>query len=171
MLGVPQGKVRLVDYQQDWPAAFDVERTRLIDALGSDVTIEHIGSTAVPGTTSKPLIDIMIGLPGIADHAAHIPRLEALGYTYRGEYGIPDRHFFTLGDPTTHHVHLVARGGHFWRLNLLFRDFLRENPGARERYVAEKKRLGEAHADDRELYTKGKNSIIQALLAEAGWEE
>ncbi|MEO1129258.1 MAG: GrpB family protein [Planctomycetota bacterium] len=171
MLGVPQGKVCLVEYQQDWPAAFDAERARLSDALGHDVSIEHIGSTAVPDTISKPLIDVMIGLPDIADHAAHIPRLETLGYTYRGEYGIPDRHFFTLGDPTTHHVHMVAHGEHFWRLNLLFRDHLRNNADARERYVAEKKRLGDVHADDRAQYTKGKDGIIRAILAEAGWRE
>jgi len=171
MLGVPQGKVRLVDYQTAWPAAYERERARIEQALGERVVgVEHIGSTAVPGMISKPLIDMMIGLPDIAGYEACIPLMEALGYEYKGEYGIPDRHFFVLGDPTTHHVHMVQHGADFWRLNLLFRDFLRGNAEARDRYVAEKRRLSEEFAEKRELYTKGKDGIIRELLAEAGWK-
>jgi GrpB-like predicted nucleotidyltransferase (UPF0157 family) len=172
MLGVPQGKVRLLDYQDDWPEAFARERRRLEEALGDPVVaIEHVGSTAVLGMRAKPLIDVMIGLRRLEDHEACIPLMEALGYEYKGEFGIPGRHFFVLGDPTTHHVHMVEHGLHFWRLNLHFRDMLRRDPAARDRYVAEKIRLAEEHADCREKYTAGKNDIIQTLLHESGWIE
>lgn len=172
MLGVPQGKVRLTDYQPEWPQAYSRERDRLARALGDPVVeIEHVGSTAVVGMRAKPLIDVMIGVRSIDDHAALIPVMESLGYEYKGEFGIPGRHFFVLGDPTTHHVHMVEHGLPFWRLNLHFRDMLRADPDARDRYVAEKIRLAGEHADCREKYTAGKNDIIQALLRESGWVE
>ena len=172
MLGVPQGRVRLADYDPSWPEAFARERDRIAGALVELSTgIEHIGSTAVEGMRSKPLIDIMVGLTRIEDHTLCVPRLEALGYVYKGEFGLPGRHFFVLGDPTTHHVHVVARGGHFWRLNIHFRDLLRRDPRAREAYVAEKDRLAREHAGSREQYTAGKDAIIRRLLSESGWTD
>ncbi len=172
MLGVPQGKVRLTDYDEAWPAAFARERDRIAGALGDLATgVEHIGSTAVAGMRSKPLIDMMVGVADIEDHRACVPILDSLGYEHKGEFGIPGRHFFVLGDPTTHHVHLVERGGHFWRLNLHFRELLRTDPDARRRYVEEKERLAAAHADCREAYTAGKDAIIRGLLAGSGWRE
>ncbi len=169
-LGVPAGKVRLIEYNPAWPGDFARERDRIATALADlSVTIEHVGSTAVPGMTAKPLIDMMVGIPDIAWHARAIAPLEAIGYAYKGEYGIPDRHFFVLGDPTTHHVHLVQYGGHFWHLNLAFRDHLRAVADARTRYTDEKVRLHAAFPDSREKYTAGKDAIIRELLKEAGW--
>ena len=172
MLGVPEGRVTLAPYHGSWPRAFEAERERIAGALGpACVAVEHVGSTAVPGIElAKPLIDAMVGLGRIADHAGLVAPMESLGYTYKGEFGIPDRHFFTLGDPTTHHVHMVEHGGAFWRLNLLFRDHLRADASARQRYVARKRELLDRFADARERYTQGKDEIIKALLAEAGWE-
>lgn len=172
MLGVPPGKVRLSDYQQSWPESFLREKGRLEAGLRANVVeVEHIGSTAVDGMRAKPLIDVMVGLERIEDHAPCVPIMEDLGYEYKGEFGIPGRHFFVLGDPTTFHVHMVEHGRHFWRLNLHFRDMLRRDPAARARYEAEKIRLAQEHADCREKYTAGKNTIIQTLLKESGWTD
>ena len=172
-LGVPVGKVRLAEYRPDWPHAFERERARVAEALHERApVIEHVGSTAIPGIIAKPLLDMMVGIPNIADHARAVEPMRRLGYVYHGEFGIPDRHFFVLGDAThsTHHVHLVEYGGPFWRLNLVFRDYLRSSASARERYAAEKHRLHAEFADAREKYTAGKDAIIRELLKEAGWE-
>lgn len=169
MLGVPQGKVTLTPYQDDWPADFAAERERLLHTLPHVVAVEHIGSTAVPGMTAKPLIDLMIGLTHVERYEDCIAPMQQLGYAYMGEYGIPDRHFFVLGDPTTHHAHMVVHEGEFWRLNILFRDHLRRNEHARDRYLAVKRELAEKFPDDRKQYTAGKDKIIRELLADAGW--
>ena len=170
MLGVPPGKVTLTAYQEDWPGSFVAERERLVSTLGDRVVaIEHIGSTAVTGMVAKPLIDLMIGVRSIEMHEACIEPMRELRYEYMGEYGIPDRHFFVLGNPTTHHAHLVEHDGEFWRLNLLFRDHLRSNRDARERYEGVKRELVARFADDRKQYTAGKDAIIRELLREAGW--
>ena len=110
-----------------------------------------------------------IGLAKLEDHTSCVPILEKLGYEYKGEFGLPGRHFFVLGDPTTHHVHVVVHDAHFWRLNLHFRELLRHDPDARQRYVEEKERLAIEHAECREKYTAGKDAIIKSLLSESGW--
>lgn len=172
MLGVPQGKVVLSAYEASWPDDFESERDRLVSALASmSPRVEHIGSTAVPGTRSKPLIDMMVGLDRLIEYSSCVPVLQGLGYEYKGEFGLPGRQFFVLGDPTTHHVHMVETGGHFWRLNLHFRDYLRSNPEARDRYARAKDELAVAHADCRADYTAAKDSIIRSLLDESGWRE
>lgn len=56
--------VQVWPYDPEWPARFDDERHLLQQALGEFVTggIHHVGSTAVPGLDSKPIIDIMAGV-------------------------------------------------------------------------------------------------------------
>jgi GrpB-like predicted nucleotidyltransferase (UPF0157 family) len=62
VLGLESGTVRLVPYDDAWPAMFDAERTRIEGALtarGVSLVIEHTGSTAVPGLAAKPVLDIL----------------------------------------------------------------------------------------------------------------
>lgn len=171
MLGLTPGTVALVDYDPRWPEYFRVEADRLHAALGERVKeIVHIGSTGVPGMVAKPMIDMMVGLHTLSDLPEIVPIMEKLAYSYKGEFGIPDRHFFTLGDPTTHHVHMVFHGGPFWRLNLLFRDYLRHNAGEARAYETLKRELAVKFANNREAYTKGKDTFIKAMLQRAGWD-
>ncbi len=46
-------------YDPRWPALCEEERGRIESAIGPHVQeIRHIGSTAVPGLASKPILDI-----------------------------------------------------------------------------------------------------------------
>src|ERR687897_2574345 len=55
--------VSLRDYDPTWPVQFTREESRLREALaGVLLGIEHIGSTAVPGLTAKPSVDVMVGV-------------------------------------------------------------------------------------------------------------
>ncbi len=172
-LGLRDGRVRLAPFSDEWARFFAAESARLAGALGGDICagVEHIGSTAVAGMTAKPLVDIMVGVHDIGRRESCIGPLESIGYSYKGEFGLPGREFYVLGAPATAHVHLVQHGGHFWRLNALFRDYLRSNEAARQRYLDVKRDLAERFADDRPSYTAGKNDIITELLAEAGWDD
>ncbi|HEX5436650.1 MAG TPA: GrpB family protein, partial [Gemmatimonadaceae bacterium] len=124
--GSPPHGVRLAEYNPAWPAAFSLECTRIRAALG-DLTaeIEHVGSTSVPGLIAKPVIDMLVGRPADSDAAPYIDALQSLEYEYRGESGIPGRHYFRRGRPHTHHLHLVEHGGTLWWDHLRFRDRLR----------------------------------------------
>jgi GrpB-like predicted nucleotidyltransferase (UPF0157 family) len=57
--------VEIVSYDRQWPGRFQAELELLLNGLGPWLaarSIEHIGSTAVPGVAAKPVIDIMAGV-------------------------------------------------------------------------------------------------------------
>ncbi|MCM3902740.1 MAG: GrpB family protein [Pyrinomonadaceae bacterium] len=169
MLGLRKGTVRLMPHVEVWHQLFAQEEARLRDAIGEQVVaIEHVGSTAICGLSAKPVIDIAVAVREISDAEKCVMPLENIGYEYRGEYGIPGRHYFIKGEPRTHHVHMVELSGNFWRTHLLFRDYLRRCPEVAKEYENLKKELAQKHAEDREAYTEGKAAFIGSVLEAAG---
>ena len=62
------GSIVVSDYDPAWSAMFEHERTSLHAALDPFVlTIEHIGSTAVPGLAAKPIIDLQASVRSLAE--------------------------------------------------------------------------------------------------------
>ena len=169
MLGLHKGTVRLAPHAEVWHRLFAREEARLRAALGGRVAaVEHVGSTAICGISAKPVIDIAAAVREIADAAACVAPLEALGYEDRGEHGIPGRRYFTRGEPRTHHLHVVELGGEFWRAHLLFRDHLRRHPRLAKEYEGLKKWLAAEYPEDRGAYTEGKAAFIRGVLEAAG---
>ncbi len=114
--------------------AFNAAARDLLASAGHHlITVEHIGSTAVPGLESKPVIDLL------AEFAR--PRLEVdalceaispLGYVHRpGEF--TDRLQFSrwASAVLTHNLHVVSQGTVATRNEILFRDRLRRDQTAR----------------------------------------
>ena len=128
-----------------------------------------MGSTAVPGLAAKPIVDIMVGLRVLSDHACCVAPLASLGYEHKGEYGIPDRHYFRkpVQGPRTHQVHMVERGSAFWVRHLLFRDYLRANPNEAAAYDRLKRELAARFGADLEGYTEAKTEFIRSVEAKA----
>ena len=74
-------KIALAEYDPDWPELFRREADRIKGSLGSRaLSIEHAGSTAVPGLPAKPIIDILLEVENSADEHAWAPQLEEAGY-------------------------------------------------------------------------------------------
>jgi GrpB-like predicted nucleotidyltransferase (UPF0157 family) len=170
MLGLRRGTVRVVPYTSEWARLFRQERARLQEALGGRaLDVQHIGSTAVPGLDAKPLLDVGVAVAGEADVAACVPILETLGYTYRGDRGASEGHFFDRGaeDSLTHYLHMLLIDSPAWENYLLFRDTLIAHPDVREAYAKLKRDLAATHADDRASYTAAKAAFIQQILADA----
>ncbi len=148
-------RLMLVEWDPAWPARAAEEAGLVRVALGA-VAVEHIGSTAVPGLVAKPVLDLLAGLRPL-DIAPGVPAMEALGYEYLGEYGIPGREFFRKGgDERTHHVHAVELGGPLCEGHLAFRDYLRARPDEAERYAAAKRELAAAAGGDWDAYVDAK---------------
>ena len=155
-------------YDPAWARAYQSERETLEGGLAdAGLSFEHIGSTAIPGLSAKPTIDLMVGAPKTGVDPAAVKVFEGLGYGYLGEYGIPGREFFRKGLPPTHHVHWVERGGAFWRDQILFRDFMRNHPVECAAYERLKLDLAAHFSDDRKSYTASKSSLIMALMLRA----
>ena len=166
--------VVIAKYDPRWPLQFVAARSTIMQAVGPlVVSIEHIGSTVVPGLAAKPIVDIMPGLQPLEDGYECVAPLEALGYEYSGENGIPGRHYFdkyAAGDSRTQHVHMVVAGSDFWTRNILFRDYLRTHPGVAEEYARLKYSLAERYRSDRVAYTESKSGFIEGVLQRASAE-
>ena len=170
MLGLRRGDVELVPYSSAWAASFEAERSRLQQALGADaLDIQHIGSTAVPGLVAKPILDLGVAVADEAIVSACIPRLCALGYAYRGYRGASQGYFFDLGleQQLTHYLHMLVINEPGWCNYLLFRDYLRAHPSAREAYAQLKQQLAADFATDRASYSGAKTPFVQQILESA----
>jgi hypothetical protein len=78
--GSDAADVRVVDYDESWPAQFETERARIAAAMGNHAhRIEHVGSTSVPGLAAKPIVDVSVGVDDPDDDAAFVPALVSAG--------------------------------------------------------------------------------------------
>ena len=163
---------RVVLYDKAWPLWFAQISARLAPALPDGFTVEHVGSTAVPGLTGKPVIDVDVVAPGPAAVASGIAALVQAGYRHRGDLGIPGREAFadTGSELPYHHLYLVVRGSAPHRDHVDLRDYLRRRPDECARYAAEKVRLAEHLSGDRARYVAGKGWLVAEMLASARLE-
>ena len=158
--------VSICDYDPAWPARFEAARFAI------SIAVEHIGSTSVPGLAAKPIIDVMPSLRRFEDGHACVAPLEALGYVYRGEYGIPGRHYFVSSNSQgrrDQHVHMLVIGSDPWTRHLLFRDYLRAHPAAALEYAALKRALAAQYRWEMDAYADSKSGFVQDILARAGY--
>jgi GrpB-like predicted nucleotidyltransferase (UPF0157 family) len=167
------GSIVVSEYDPNWPALFEQECTRIKQALGPIVlVIEHIGSTAVPGLPSKPIIDLSVGVVRLEQAKTRcIEPLETLGYNYIPEYAswLPGELFFRKGPPGpwTHHVHMMEPSHPRWEALLVFRDYLRAHPEAARAYADVKRALAASSRDDIAAYRTGKNIFVEETTAKA----
>ena len=159
-------EIIVADYDTDWPKQYEREKARIVGALGDAiVSVEHIGSTAVPGLAAKPIIDIMVGLRALAGAEQWIESLEDVGYECCGDAGVPGRLFFRKGNPRSHHLNLVEYADEIWERTILFRDFLREHQEAALRYETLKRELAAKYRSDPSAYGVAKAPYVEAMLA------
>lgn len=158
--------VLIQDYDASWPETFSKLAARLKAALGSlVVSIEHVGSTAVPGLAAKPVIDLDIILRSHADLQESMRLLACIGYDHEGDLGIAGRDAFRSppGEPS-HHVYVLVAGANELRRHLAFRDALRADNNLREKYAELKKSLTQRYCNDRQSYTEAKSAFITSII-------
>ena len=171
----PKRRVVVVEYDEEWPAAFERVRRVVAEALGEiAVGIEHVGSTSVPGLAAKPIIDIDVIVRSAAEVQVAIERLAAIGYVHHGDLGIAGREAFRHprvgpdGEPMPEqHLYVCQADGEEVRRHLAFRDYLRRHAEAKERYAEVKREGARLHAEDRDAYQEYKSALVSELLAEA----
>ncbi|MGN9909740.1 GrpB family protein [Phytohabitans sp. LJ34] len=161
--------VVVVAYDPAWPALFAAEARLLAAALPGTLSIEHVGSTSVPGLAAKPVVDIVVVVAGAA--AVDVAALVPLGYTFR-PHAFPDDpdHLFLVKDTggvRSHHLHVFGEGSPWPARNRAFRDYLAAHPDAARRYEAAKHAAAALHPDSRGRYGEAKEEVMLRLVAEA----
>ena len=159
-------QVTIQHYDPLWPQQFETLRSRIAAVLGVlAAAIEHVGSTAVPGLSAKPVIDIDILLQSASDLALVINRLSSLGYDHRGNLGIAGREAFrTPPHGFAHHLYVCPPGSEEYKRHLAFRNYLRTHPEDAYAYDTLKRHLADKFRADRDSYTLAKSKFITEIL-------
>ena len=170
-------EISLAEASATWPDRYERLRARLEAALGAGVRIEHVGSTSIADITAKPIIDIQVSVPDLADESRYVPAIESVGVQLRMREPDLGHVYFRDTHPRSVHIHVCQIGSHWERVHLLFRDYLRTHPETAKAYETMKRAAVEAYGSDRIAYTEAKGPFIERVLAAAedwakqtGWE-
>ena len=162
------GPIHLAEPDPTWPALFEREADGIRAALGpAALTIEHAGSTSVPGLAAKPVIDIVLVVADSSDEAAYIAPLEAAGYMLRIREPDWHEHRMLKGPNANINLHVFSDGCPEIDRMPRFRDWLRDHADDRERYEALKRELAARDWPDVEDYADAKTEVVEEILARA----
>ncbi len=164
--------VVVVPYNNEWPSMFEMEAKLIKQALGDNcLAVHHIGSTAVPGLASKPIIDILPVVKNILQVDQANAAMEQLGYKAKGEFGIPFRRYFQKGgDKRTHQVHIFEEGNPEIERHIKFRDWMIAHADDKEAYSKLKKELSLKFPHDIMSYCMGKDDFIAIIDTKTGFD-
>ena len=160
-------QVVLMPYDPRWPHIFADESRRVRNALmpfGFE-SVEHVGSTAIPGMRSKPIVDIMAGINTMKNLPAPNDCLwSSLHYEWGHGPERPTEWFYFIKRDSAGermaHLHVVPFNGDFWRRMITFRDALLEDASLARKYEDLKIRLAAQFGHDRLRYLAGKESFV-----------
>jgi GrpB-like predicted nucleotidyltransferase (UPF0157 family) len=167
MLGLKNDQNLIEDYDPLWPDEFVREARKIERSLVAfEHSVEHYGSTSVPGLRAKPIIDILVGIRPFEQWRLLQQPLEELGYDYAEHAGVPGHHIFGKGrseGERTHLVHVVELDGDEWCSGLRFRDALRRDPKLRQRYLAAKEEAAAKAPIGRAEYNELKSKFFTSF--------
>jgi GrpB-like predicted nucleotidyltransferase (UPF0157 family) len=157
-------KVVLVPHSAEWSGVAQREAGRLGRAIGETlVAVHHIGSTSIPDIMAKPTVDLLPVVRDLGSLDARQEAVQALGYDWCGEFGLPGRRFLrmTVDGKRLFNVHCYEQSNPEVTRHLAFRDYLRAHPDVAREYEAQKIRAAQLQPDDVLLYNDAKNDWIK----------
>jgi GrpB-like predicted nucleotidyltransferase (UPF0157 family) len=153
------------DYDPAWSLRFAEVEARIGSALGdAALSVEHIGSTSVPGLAAKPIIDVLVVVADVDAEQSYVTALENAGFVLRVReaghrmFRTPDRDV---------HIHVYSSGDQAIRDYLDLRDWLRVDGSDRSLYEAVKRDLAQRPWSDMNHYAEAKSEVIQQVLRRA----
>jgi GrpB-like predicted nucleotidyltransferase (UPF0157 family) len=165
-------------YDPEWPIIFNKIQSILSSKLNDLViSIEHVGSTSIPGIPAKPRLDIDIIIDTIEKLPLVISKLEELGYYSQRSLETEGREVLGRIDDTVpydgngtlwmkQNVYICLMDSPFYREHILFRDHLNSHPDLAQEYGNLKIELAEKHRNDQDAYVQGKHEFVQGVLSE-----
>ena len=165
-------RVIVLPYDESWKSDFAKIKKELEAAIGDLILgIEHIGSTSVEGMSAKPCIDIDVVIKDYSVFGAVVRKLETIGYIHEGDLGIKDREAFKYSVKPhlqTHHLYVCPQDSDELHRHITFRDYLRSNTDAVEKYSAVKETAARLFPDSIDRYIEYKSPCIDELYAQCG---
>lgn len=163
----PGRDLTIAEHDPRWADDFASLRDLVAGALGpAALSIEHVGSTSVPGLAAKPIVDVCVLVDDPEDETAYAPALEAAGLDWAVREPWWEGHrLFRSADPKAN-VHVFGPGSTEPARMRIFRDWLREHPDDRARYEAAKRAAaaGGGHVME---YNARKQAVLREILVRA----
>ena len=161
-------KYTLEKYNSQWVLQFSIEAAKLRQVFGEKArAIHHIGSTAVPGLSGKPTIDILVLIDDLSEVENFESPMQKLGYTNLGEYVTSDSRLFAKEKNNTrlYNTHVFEEKHPDVQEMLQLRDYLRVHHQEMEAYSKLKEKLYAKYPTDYASYRKTKDEYMDNLKA------
>ena len=151
----------LYPYIPEWKQWFNDLQEAISSGISmTNISLHHVGSTAIPGLLAKPIIDIDIEIPNYDDFQTLCTDLDKLGYTNNGDQGIKNRIAFKQRDDEVpycsskrkwinHHLYVCPSFSEELHRHIAFRNYLQSNVQARDEYARIKREVEKESNDDR----------------------
>lgn len=167
MLGLHKDKVELHPYDATWKTEYEKEEKILWEILKDyAIDIQHVGSTAIPGLSAKPILDIAVAVKDRETLEYLLPVMAEHGYDMLNNLDICGEILARKGTPEcrTHYIHMEVIDSEYWNNHIWFRDYLLKHPEYIEKYEALKQNIVVNFKDERKKYTAEKNDFIKHIL-------
>ena len=165
-------RAEVLPYDKAWKNAFVKIKNEIEAEIGDLIIgVEHVGSTSVEGMSAKPCIDIDVIIEDYSAFAAVAEGLNEIGYIHEGDLGIKDREAFKYADKPhlmMHHLYVCPQYSKELHRHITFRDFLRSNPEAVQKYSLIKEKAAELFPNNIDGYIEYKSPCIEELYKECG---
>ena len=159
-------KYEIILYDPTWPDQF-AEQARILKSIFADtaISIEHIGSTAVPGLAGKPTIDVLVLVEDISVVEQLKEKMEIAGYHVLGEYVTKGALLFVKESNNTRHIniHVFQKDHPHVKEMLQLRDYFRSHPEVVSEYSKLKIDLATKYPNDYGEYRKYKDEWMNNL--------
>jgi GrpB-like predicted nucleotidyltransferase (UPF0157 family) len=167
----PATSIEVTNPDPSWPRRYDYLAGRIRKALGwRAIQLDHVGSTSVPGLAAKPIIDIDLTVADPGREQDYVPALQAIGFrlTIREPwwYG----HRCLRADEPSCNLHVFGFDSPEPIRQRILRDWLRGNPGERDRYAAAKREaasMANAAGEHVMQYNARKQQVIREIYHRA----
>ncbi|MEM9635130.1 MAG: GrpB family protein [Pseudomonadota bacterium] len=161
--------VELVPHDPNWKQCFAAAEMALRTLLGTRVvSVDHIGSTAIPGMIAKPVIDIDITLSSSTEIQAASAELVGAGYEPRGNrYNDGVWAFLLRTTSPQFRLYLCPPANRTHENRMLFRNYLRQHDETAATYSSLKRQLVDQFAYDGDRYTAEKSQFVLEIVKTA----
>ena len=176
----------VVPYNPNWKNEFERIKSELMSVLaGGVISIEHVGSTSVPGLHAKPIIDIDIVID--CENFKNVKtQLAKIGYFHEGNLGVDGREAFKYKERLVdgaddhlrqyqdkshlmeHHLYVCDKNADELKRHLTLRDFLRNNDEYCRKYSEIKIEMAKKHPHDIDSYILGKEPVVLEIYEKCG---
>ncbi len=161
-------QVELVEYDPEWPELYRREEEKIRGALGERaLSVEHVGSTSVPGLPAKAIIDVNLEVADTTDEDAYVPALEAAGYVLRIREPDWFEHRLLKGVDPAVNLHVFPAGCPELERMLRFRDHLRSDDADRDLYLRTKRELAAQTWEHVQHYADAKSAVVEEIMGRA----